>query len=44
MIHIVGPGKTEPHRLNPAVQVLDDGRLVYREPPPDQMSLLDEGG
>ncbi len=28
VVHLIGPGKTEPHRLHPALRV-EDGSLVY---------------
>jgi len=43
VIHILGPGRTQPHALNPAARVLDDLRLTYPEPPSDQISLLSGG-
>jgi uncharacterized protein (DUF488 family) len=42
--HILDVERIEPHRLNPNAQRLEDGRLVYREPPPDQGELFDETG
>ncbi|MBI4537928.1 MAG: DUF488 domain-containing protein [Gemmatimonadetes bacterium] len=45
VIHVVGPGRTEPHSLNPHACVLADGRLTYPSPPPEQAGLFgDEGG
>lgn len=40
VIHILGGGKSEVHQLNPNAQRLEDGRLVYREPPRHQGDLF----
>ena len=40
VIHILGVGNTEVHGLNPSARVLEDGRLVYREPQSDQGDLF----
>jgi uncharacterized protein (DUF488 family) len=31
VFHILGPGKIEPARLNPAAHLTDDGALIYRQ-------------
>jgi uncharacterized protein (DUF488 family) len=38
VVHLIGPGKMERHRLNPMAQVLDGCRLVYPAP---QLSVPD---
>jgi uncharacterized protein (DUF488 family) len=36
VVHILAPGRSEPHALSPWVQVLDDGRLLYAASPEQQ--------
>ncbi|GBD32715.1 MAG: hypothetical protein KatS3mg081_2680 [Gemmatimonadales bacterium] len=38
VLHIIGPGKVEPHRLNPMARVLPGPQLVYPAP---QLSMPD---
>lgn len=43
VIHILGPRRIELHRMHPQAQVLDDGRLLYRESEQGQLELLLSG-
>ena len=40
VVHILGPDKSQPHELHPDAKVLEDGRLLYPNPVPDQMRFL----
>lgn len=40
VVHILGPDESQPHELHPDAKVLEDGRLLYPKPPPDQMRFL----
>ncbi len=40
VLHILGPGRADPHELDPNAHVLPDGRLVYSGPEGDQPSLF----
>lgn len=40
VIHILGPGETSTHRLNPHARRLEDGRLIYAERHPEQNDLF----
>ncbi len=40
VLHILGPGRAEPHELDPNARVLPDGRLLYTGPEGDQPSLF----
>jgi uncharacterized protein (DUF488 family) len=42
VVHILGAGKAEVHSLNPNAEVLEDGRLVYRELQSDQGDLFSD--
>ncbi|NIR45321.1 MAG: DUF488 domain-containing protein [Gemmatimonadetes bacterium] len=41
VLHILGPGRTQPHALNPAARLLPDGRLLYPADGDEQMKLFD---
>ena len=41
VLHILGPGRADPHELDPNAQILPGGRLLYAGPPGDQPSLFD---
>jgi uncharacterized protein (DUF488 family) len=41
VIHVLGQGETSTHRLNPHARRLEDGRLIYAEPCPEQSDLFD---
>jgi uncharacterized protein (DUF488 family) len=40
VLHILGPGRAEPHELDPNARVLPGGGLLYAEPGGDQPSLF----
>jgi uncharacterized protein (DUF488 family) len=40
VLHILGPGRAEPHELDPNARVLPDGGLLYAGPEGDQPSLF----
>jgi uncharacterized protein (DUF488 family) len=42
VLHILGPGRAEPHELDPNARVLADGRLLYAGPAGDQPGLFEE--
>ena len=42
VLHILGPGRAEPHELDPNARVLPGGRLLYAGPAGDQPSLFRE--
>jgi uncharacterized protein (DUF488 family) len=39
--HILGPGRADPHEIDPNAKVLPGGRLLYAGPEGDQPSLFD---
>lgn len=39
--HILGPGRADPHELDPNARVLSGGRLLYAGPAGDQASLFE---
>ena len=39
--HILGPGRADPHELDPNARILPGGRLLYAGPAGDQPSLFD---
>ncbi len=41
VLHILGPGRTEAHALDPAARLLPDGRLIYPAQPDEQIRLFD---
>lgn len=41
VLHILGPGRADPHELDPNARVLPGGRLLYDRPAGDQPSLFD---
>ena len=41
VLHILGPGRADPHELDPNAQILPGGRLLYAGPAGDQPSLFD---
>jgi uncharacterized protein (DUF488 family) len=41
VLHILGPGRVEPHELDPNARILPGGRLLYAGPAGDQPSLFD---
>lgn len=38
--HILGPGRSETHELNPAARILDGDRLIYPDADAEQMGLF----
>ncbi len=43
VVHLLAPGRSEPHRLNPDARLTPDGHVIY--PAPDQRQLeLAPGG
>jgi uncharacterized protein (DUF488 family) len=40
VLHILGPGRADPHELDPNARVLPGGRLLYSGPAGDQPSLF----
>ncbi|MGD8698611.1 MAG: DUF488 domain-containing protein [Gemmatimonadales bacterium] len=44
VIHILGTGRAEAHAMNPNARVLEDGRLIYRDPGSDQGDLFPDAG
>jgi len=42
ILHILGPGRAEPHELDPNARVLPGGRLLYAGPGGEQGSLFGE--
>ena len=43
VVHIMAAEKVRAHEINPNARLLDDGRLIYPAPPPDQMGLFPAG-
>ncbi|MBW8875300.1 MAG: DUF488 domain-containing protein [Acidobacteria bacterium] len=41
VLHILGPGRADPHELDPNARILPGGRLLYAGPAGDQPSLFD---
>ena len=39
--HILGPGRADPHEIDPNARILPGGRLLYAGPEGDQPSLFD---
>lgn len=44
VLHILGPGRADPHELDPNALVLPGGRLLYAGPAGDQQTLNFSGG
>jgi len=42
VLHILGPGRAEPHELDPNARLLSGGRLLYAGQAGDQRSLFEE--
>ena len=42
VLHILGPGRADPHELDPNARVLPDGRLLYDRPAGDQPGLFED--
>jgi uncharacterized protein (DUF488 family) len=42
VLHILGPGRADPHELNPDAKVLPGGRLLYAAPEEAQGELFGE--
>jgi uncharacterized protein (DUF488 family) len=40
VLHILGPGRADPHELDPNARILPGGRLLYAGPAGDQPSLF----
>jgi uncharacterized protein (DUF488 family) len=43
VLHILSPGRADPHELDPNARILPGGRLLYAGPAGDQGSLFEEG-
>ena len=43
VLHILGPGRADPHELDANARVLPGGRLLYAGPAGDQRTLFDGG-
>ncbi|MFQ5888632.1 MAG: DUF488 family protein [Gemmatimonadota bacterium] len=41
VVHILGPGRTQPHQLHPDAEVLHGGTVRYPAPTPAQQSLFE---
>jgi len=42
ILHILGPGRADPHELDANARVLPGGRLLYAGPAGDQPSLFED--
>jgi uncharacterized protein (DUF488 family) len=42
VLHILGPGRADPHELDANARVLPGGRLLYAGPAGDQPSLFED--
>ena len=40
VLHILAASEVKKHVLNDAAKILEDGRLIYTAPPPDQLGLF----
>ncbi len=40
VLHILGPGRADPHELDPNARILPGGRLLYADPAGDQRNLF----
>jgi uncharacterized protein (DUF488 family) len=42
VLHILGPGRADPHELDPNARILPGGRLLYAGPAGDQRTLFED--